>query len=635
MTSRHQATLALLRARSGWHTAAEIAERLGVTPRSVRNYVARINQEAGAEVVRSGPQGYRLDADNYRRLRSDSAPQETDSPTARASRILRELLDAQDGVDLYELADRFHVSESTIEADLVRLRGRLVDTGLGATRRGATVLLVGSEGSRRRALVTMLRDSLSGDVADLSAVEALFPGVDLGGFKTALIAALEEQGATINDYGLSDVVFHAAVAAERTARHRPLALGDEAPALASGLSPAALSRIVAEHLGVELGAGDLSHLDHLLATRVATPVLAGVSERDSALAAVDRESIRRIVVDAGREFFLELDDENFLSRLALHVRNLVARAQDQSFSRNPLTSSIKAGYPLLYELAVHIARQLQRVHDVTVNDDEIAYIAMHVGAQVEQRRKSEDDIVPITVVAPSYLDLPQVILGKITAALGDEIAVVELLTRSDVVWDALPGDVVVSIVPPAVPDPRVVVISAFPTSADIEAVRSAIAGVRRSRRRATLMTALSSYFDRDLFFRDIPDRPAEDTIRFLGQALQSEGIIGQDYLDGMLERERMSSTAFTDALAVPHAMVMSAERTAIAVVLNESPLDWNGSRVNMVACIAFSETDGPQFRATFDQFVETFSERDALRRLLESGTDFDSFLETLVELIGS
>ena len=94
----------------------------------------------------------------------------------------------------------------------------------------------------------------------------------------------------------------------------------------------------------------------------------------------DHTQMRGIVSRASAEYLVDLRDENFIVRLTLHVQNLVARAHEKTYSRNPLTRSIKSSYPMIYELAVYIASRLQSAEGIEVNDDEIAYIAMHVGA---------------------------------------------------------------------------------------------------------------------------------------------------------------------------------------------------------------------------------------------------------------
>jgi len=95
----------------------------------------------------------------------------------------------------------------------------------------------------------------------------------------------------------------------------------------------------------------------------------------------------------------------------------------------------------------------------------------------------------------------------------------------------------------------------------------------------------------------------------------------------------MSSTAFTDNLAVPHAMSMSATQTSIAIVINDTPMAWGDNRVNVVALIAFSAAGRSTFQAVFDQFVEVFADRVEVQRLIKRSVDFASFIDELVHVM--
>ena len=77
----------------GWTTAAEVADRLGVTTRTIRYYAAQAN--AGGVIVESGPAGYRLD----RAVRASRrvAPRRESSPAMRTARDIRSLIEATDG----------------------------------------------------------------------------------------------------------------------------------------------------------------------------------------------------------------------------------------------------------------------------------------------------------------------------------------------------------------------------------------------------------------------------------------------------------------------------------------------------------------------------------------------------------
>ena len=122
-------------------------------------------------------------------------------------------------------------------------------------------------------------------------------------------------------------------------------------------------------------------------------------------------------------------------------------------------------------------------------------------------------------------------------------------------------------------------------------------------------------------------------IEAMGGLMVAQGIIDESYIRGTIEREQMSSTAFTDNLAVPHALTMTAERTAICIAINENAMDWGENRVNVIALIAFSARDRTAFQSTFDQFVSVFADRDNVQRLVRRSKDFPTFIDEIVRTI--
>ncbi len=618
-----------------WTTATELAERLGVTTRTIRNYVAQAN--AGGAVVESGPAGYRLDRAAWAARRTE--PRRETTPAVRAARVIRSLIDATDGLDVHEAAAANHVSDSTFEADLARVRARLEGTGLALVRHGPRITLEGPETARRRLLGALFRDESARGMLELDELRAAFP--EITDFRAALVAGLAEAGYAPNEYGLNDVLLHTAIALDRVAHNHPLEAPDAAaPAstgepgtaprsVAGGGGPLSelVERLVTEHFGTAVGPADLAHLTRLLETRAATRTTESAHAESPDRPFSPRVPlVRRVVASASAAYLIDLDDDDFIDRLALHVDNLVARASESSFSRNPLTTSIKAAYPLIYELAVYIASELARSEGIAVIDDEIAYIAMHVGAYLD-RRRSGGEPVRVAVSAPAYHDVHTALAERVRAAVDRDVDVV---VAGD---DAGSADVVVAVLAPSAPVERLVVVSPFPTDADLERVRAEISRVRRARRRMRLAASLSRYIAPELFVRGMRGLDREGVIRHLGDRMISSGVIDHAYVEGALERERLSSTAFTEHLAVPHAMTMSATRTAIAIAIDDTPLDWGGAHVHVVALIAFAESGRAEFQEVFDQFVEAFSERENVQRLVQGASDYPGLLAELARLM--
>ncbi|MGO3662467.1 HTH domain-containing protein, partial [Microbacterium gubbeenense] len=151
MTRKRQARmLGILLRRSDWVTAGYIADHLGVTSRSVRSYVTAINRLAPhGDAIESGPLGYRA-ASGAAEVELDEDRPTRGTPRERALTLVRQLLETDEGVDVFVAALELHVSPGTIEADLRRIRAALDGTELGFRREAAVVSIEGSELARRR-----------------------------------------------------------------------------------------------------------------------------------------------------------------------------------------------------------------------------------------------------------------------------------------------------------------------------------------------------------------------------------------------------------------------------------------------------------------------------------------------------
>ncbi len=636
MSDKYERLLDHLSQSDGRVTAAELAEKLGVTTRSVRSYVTAAKAAAHPlAIISSSTGGYRLNREAYAAFSSGDRGREGDhgTPRDRVHHLVRRLTEAPGGLDIHALAESLYVSESTIESDLRKVKSLGEEAGVSMGRRGSVVTLAGSEAGYRRLLSKLFRSESAQGFLELESVQREFESENLGAFKTDLIAMLDSRGYFVNEYGVGSVLLHIAIAVDRVGRVQPQRQ-DEPSGEGDAPLSAALAHLITRHFAVRLGSTDVEYLSKLLTTRVVTPGRGQSVQAvaDNHVAPADLETVRRIVAQVGEEYLVDLGDEAFMVRLALHVGNLVARAQDNSYSRNPLVRSIKSAYPMVYDVAVFIASQIQREKSIAINDDEISYIALHLGSHLERQARAEERI-SCAIVCPNYYDMHRMLRERIETLFGDELSVEVVVTRTDLDWSELSTDIVLSTIAARGASEGVVVIQPFLTEGDIEGIRRAIGRARRHRRRARIKDDLLLYLDEGLFLRNVRADSEAEMIRTLGELMVARGIIDESYIAGAIEREALSSTAFTESIAVPHAMVMSASRTSIAIAVNETTMDWGENRVNVIALIAFSASGRASFQTVFDQFVEVFSDRADVLKLIKRSGDFGGFIEELVHLI--
>jgi lichenan operon transcriptional antiterminator len=632
MSDKYGRLLDYLSQNDGWVTAGELADQLGVTTRSVRSYVTAAKAAAHPlQIIAASTSGYRLNREAFASFSSENRNRDghLDTPRDRVHHLARRLTEAPNGLDIHELADSLYVSESTIETDLRKVKALGQEAGLVLTRNGSRVTLAGSEADQRRLLSRLFRSESAQGFLE---IENEFAHEGFRAFKTDLIAMLDSQGYFVNEHGVNSVMLHIAIAVERVGQQHEIA--NDFSADVDGAIPLALSSLIRQHFEVLLDTGDLEYISNLLTTRVITP---GQNQSvktvlESHVVPEDLESVRRIVEQVAQEYLVDLDDEAFMVRLSLHLGNLVSRAQDNSYSRNPLSRSIKTSYPMIYDVAVFMASLIQRERSITINDDEISYIALHLGSHLERQARREESVT-CAIVLPGYYDLHQVLREKVEKALGDELSVEVVVTRTDVEWSDFSTDLILTTIADRPFAENVVVIQPFLTEGDVDNIRKAVSRLRRHRRRAQIKGDLLLYFDEDLFLRNAQAEDEVAMIRTLGALMIANDIIDESYVDGAIERELLSSTAFTDTIAVPHAMTMTASRTSIAIAINEASMQWGENRVNVIALIAFSADGRATFQTVFDQIVDVFSERGQVLELIRKSVDFSSFIEELVHVI--
>ena len=182
MSDRRQRLLDFLVESDGWTTSGQLADRLGVTTRSVRSYVVAAKSAAQPlDIIASSPEGYRLNRPAYAAWLGRA---EQESPRDRLHQIVQRLNESGEGVDLHELASSLHVSESTIEADLRKVKPLLEESGLTLARQGSLVTVKGSEENRRRLVSLMFRAEGARGFVEVERIQSEFGSANLTAFKT-------------------------------------------------------------------------------------------------------------------------------------------------------------------------------------------------------------------------------------------------------------------------------------------------------------------------------------------------------------------------------------------------------------------------------------------------------------------
>lgn len=626
--TRQETLLRVLRRAPGPVAGAALAAALDVSTRSVRQYVRDLNALAGGAMIEASHLGYVLDerlAQRFERDRPDRS--RADTPLQRLYYIARRLVTSTDGEDVFALADMLFMSESTIEGDLSKVRTLLREFDLVLERDGGRLRITGSEADQRRLVRQILLDSAQGvSAAGLAAAVQEYHAYDLEGLTALIVDALTGHGIDLNEYALNDLALHAVIAVDRISggHGRP----DSGPIVDDPHINAAVEALCAAlepRYGIAISPAERTSLARLIAAR-ATPSLTdepGVADPYLRL-------VQQIMRQLSERYLLDIDDDAFALNLSLHVRNLVARARSGQHARNPLRTSFKQSHPLIHELAVFVASEIEAGAGVELDEDEIVFLSLHLGAYL-QKTLDEADRVTITCVVPRYYDVHRAFDARLAEHLGAQVTIDETITTLHHDWSTITSDLIVSTIDmPTSLRAEVVLVSPVPTTSELDLVAAAARTVRSRKSAARIRWTLSELLDPRLFVR-VPSISQADALERMCSTLVDEGVVGPAFLQDVLERERLSPTAFGGSIAVPHSLRMDADRTAISILISDEPIAWSGSRVQLVALFALSPTGRHVFRDVLDTFIATLANPVRMAEVVAGGTSYEGFVRTVTQ----
>ena len=122
----------------------------------------------------------------------------------------------------------------------------------------------------------------------------------------------------------------------------------------------------------------------------------------------------------------------------------------------------------------------------------------------------------------------------------------------------------------------------------------------------------------------------EEAIRVVGGRLVERGSVGEDYIDGMLEREATVSTYLGNGVALPHGVLASKEHIrSTGIVVGQFPggVDWGAGTAYLVVGLAAT---GEEHVEVLSQLAEVLQDEEKCEELAQTG-DADLILTTLTE----
>ena len=603
--------------------ADDVAARLGVSPRTVRSCVARLNDAlAGAAVVemRRG-RGYELVVTDQARLdsllqegaRSSQAAPST--PAQRVEYLLADLLYRTDWVTMEQLSQILFVSRTTLTEDMREVEATLSRFGLSLERKPYYgIRVTGPELKRRLCLASVAVDRVTepvmrgrtcGDVA----IEDVVPLI-----ARCVCEATDEAGFQVSSLAAQNLVAHIAIAVVRIGEGCYVPMEGEQLARIERSEQYPVARAIAANVerafDLTLPGEEVAYIAIHLAGRQSLYFSADAPESDLAISDEVWNVVTEMVERVWQVFRFDFrGDLELRMNLARHVVPLSVRLRYGLRTANPLLADIKARYALAWSMALECGPVLAAAYGAEPSEEEAGYIALAFALALDRARTGHAK-KNILVVCASGAGSAHLLEHRFREEFGADLDRIVTCDAQSVRSLDLAGiDYVFTTVPLGIELPVPVrEVRFFLDERDVRAVREALreAGERDG-----------GYFSRDLFFSHASVRSRDEAIHLLCERSRARHALPDDFEGLVREREAAGPTCFGNQVAMPHPMRMVSDETFVAVALLDEPVDWDGHPVRAVFLVSVAAGAGDELRGFYRRFARLLSSEELMASLLE------------------
>ena len=641
MKYKHFELLTYLGSQDTWVTSFGLSAALNISIRTVKSCIADLNAEHG-DLIESSHKGFRIRNRDFLSEVIKDYEADCDTPQTADDRrkyILKKLLLEIDRYDFDTLANELCISPVTLQNELPRLRTLLTEYELILHVKNNNIYIEGPEFNKKKIISRLIYDDTQGSFLSIKLMQAYLPNFDLKEVKDIIIETLRTHHYFMDDFSLLNFVLHIAITMERKLAQGNISSKPDNQQETTitqhirGIVDEVTSKVTAK-FGIAFDESDRYNFSLLIMTRVISDAIN--KENTERLNEIVGEDIVRIIslmqVKIKENYNISITNDDFTVRFSLHIKNLLIRLQNNIILRNPQMMDIKNSYPFIYDVSVFITNIITQETGYEISEDEISYIALHIGVLIEERKVIKSEVRAV-LVCPQYFNSYVKLMKRLMKTFQNNILLSGVVSSEDELENYSDYDLIVATIPlTAYPGKPYVVISSFLNNKDILNISNKIETILIERTKAKVKSKLKVMIKEELFFVNQNFKSQQDVITTLSDALYQQGYVNIDFKDQLFEREKVSSSAYLN-IAMPHPLEMSALKSAIAISIHPNAIDWNTSKVNIVFLLAINIVDRLFFKDIFDFVTDVISEDKKLRTLLDVKT-YDEFIETLVSYAG-
>ncbi|EGA5807482.1 transcription antiterminator [Listeria monocytogenes] len=607
-----------------WVTSNELAAFCECTTRTIRNNIYKIN-EVTPNLINSTKQGYQINLNIPFEFQSES------DVTERKSKLLLELIkNSTKGVDLFELADILYISEVTLKKDIQQLKNELKEADVKIVISKDRIKLIGKERAKRKYMISLLYEEGGYRESIKSRIQEMIEFVSIDKLQNIVKEVLAQESITTNQYSMMNIVLHYAISIVRIQQGNTL-IETQKTLIRKHSKEYEISKkiakILSEEYQIHFSEAETKQLGLLyVGLQNEQSANANHGELDQFVDKKIIDALKIVLANVEETYLIDLQNEQLFIKLAIHVQSLYYRSRYKAYTRNLSLLDIKTSYPVTFDIAVYISSLLQEKLAIDFNEDEISFIALHIGSFLESENRDYLRL-EIGLLVDDYHDLRTNMLKKLRARFENE-ATIELIENED--YEENFDIILTTNRDVALEKAGSIFIHPLLTTKDIKKITSRIQTKKKILENNIRGQQIDRYIVRSLYSNQIDPSeltPAKIREQMISK-MEKQNFVTPEFKEKVEKREQMAPTSFPSGIAIPHSIKNDALQSGVSIMTLQEPIYWNDVKIKIIALVAISKKDATEFNDFFEKFVEIVSEPINTKRL-SIAESFEEFIRKL------
>lgn len=625
--------------------SAEIANALDISVRSVKNYVHNINSLYGKNIILSSRNGYELNLqNNYSLVLTNSSEQIPQTLEERSFFIIKQLvLNHSTQIEIFDLCDSLCVSYSTIKSIISKMNKTYSSYNLEFYCEHDCVRIKGDEINKRKLLSYIINEESKSSIMNVNVLKNNFASIDVEKLQNIIFTTFKKYNYYLNDFSSMNLLLHLLIIVDRELNGNELNDGQNEVSIDNQDELNFLNEFIAQlETTFEISINKYERFEiYMLFKTNANFSIEDSSKKLKELVGDNIiELIDKYVEDINNIYMVDLSSKAFKTPFTLHLKNLLLRAQSGKYTSNPMAETIKNNSPLIFDIAIYISLDLAERFNIKINEDETAFLAMHIGSEIERQADNKDKI-PVAILCPNYHNMADQIMNSLMLNFGNQLNMVGSIHNENdfytlnnpvsILFTTIP--VTTKIINTNTNEPLdVVLIFPLNLKSQFSIIQNAILQAQEKYRDRKLKVKFNDFFEQSLFVVDSKLKNKKQVLTKLCDCLLVQNYVDTNFEESVYKRENAAGTAFGN-VAIPHSIEMNAIKTSIAVAISKEGVQWNSNIVHIVLLLAINKADRRSFRALYESLISLFSE-DKVIQEIRNCTSFDEFKSIIYTALG-